>query len=114
MHVLDTDMLTLLHAGDPRVQERKDRFDPSEVVATVITRIEILRGRFDYVLKAADGNAKLTCRGGWKARKPREAVMPPRSGAAPRSAGPPAPPPRVRSGGGGLSSPTARSSRPCG
>jgi tRNA(fMet)-specific endonuclease VapC len=55
MHILDTDTLSRLHAGDARVQDQKERFDPSEVVTTVITRIEILRGRFDFVLKAADG-----------------------------------------------------------
>ena len=28
---------------------------PAEVVTTIITRLEILRGRFEFVLKAADG-----------------------------------------------------------
>jgi len=55
MHILDTDTLSRLHAGDARVQDHKERFDPAEVVTTVITRIEILRGRFDFVLKATDG-----------------------------------------------------------
>jgi tRNA(fMet)-specific endonuclease VapC len=55
MYILDTDTLSRLHAGDPRVQERRDRFDPSLVVTTVITRIEILQGRFASILKAADG-----------------------------------------------------------
>jgi tRNA(fMet)-specific endonuclease VapC len=55
MHILDTDTLSRLHAGDARVQEHKERFDPADVVTTVITRIEILRGRFDFVLKATDG-----------------------------------------------------------
>ncbi len=47
MHILDTDTLSRLHAGDARVKAHKERFDPAEVVTTVITRIEILRGRFD-------------------------------------------------------------------
>lgn len=55
MHILDTDTLSRLHAGDLGVQAHKDRFDPSEVVTTVITRIEILQGRFAYLLKASDG-----------------------------------------------------------
>jgi tRNA(fMet)-specific endonuclease VapC len=55
VYILDTDTLSRLHAGDARVQERRERFDPTEVVTTVITRIEILRGRFDFVLKATDG-----------------------------------------------------------
>jgi tRNA(fMet)-specific endonuclease VapC len=55
MHILDTDTSSRLHAGNARVQDHKERFDPAEVVTTVITRIEILRGRFDFVLKATDG-----------------------------------------------------------
>ena len=54
MFVLDTDTLSRLHAGDTRLRERKDRVNPVEVSTTVITRIEILQGRFDFVLKAAD------------------------------------------------------------
>jgi tRNA(fMet)-specific endonuclease VapC len=56
MHILDTDTLSRLHAGDMRVQDHKERYDPAEVVTTVITRIEILRGRFEFVLKATDGD----------------------------------------------------------
>src|SRR5262249_22204304 len=55
MHILDTDTLSRLHAGDPRVQKHTARFNPQEVVTTVITRIEILRGRFAFVLNASDG-----------------------------------------------------------
>jgi tRNA(fMet)-specific endonuclease VapC len=59
MYLLDTDTLSRLHAGDSRLRERSDRFDPSQVATTAITRIEILRGRFDFVLKAADGEELL-------------------------------------------------------
>ena len=59
MYILDTDILSLLHAGDARLEKHKNQFDPAEVVTTIITRIEILRGRFDFILKAADGNALL-------------------------------------------------------
>jgi tRNA(fMet)-specific endonuclease VapC len=54
VYILDTDTLSRLHAGDPRVQGHKDRYDLSNVVTTLITRIEILRGRFDFVLKATN------------------------------------------------------------
>ncbi len=55
MHLLDTDTLTYLHAGHPRVVERlRDLADP-DVGTTIITKIELLRGRFDFVLKAATG-----------------------------------------------------------
>ncbi|MBI3980231.1 MAG: type II toxin-antitoxin system VapC family toxin [Chloroflexi bacterium] len=55
MHLLDTDTLTYLHAGHQRVVEQlRDLADP-DVGTTIITKIALLRGRFDYVLKAADG-----------------------------------------------------------
>lgn len=55
MHLLDTDTLTYLHAGHPQVIARLRELPDPNVAITVITRIEILRGRFDFVLKAADG-----------------------------------------------------------
>lgn len=55
LFILDTNTLSALHAGDARILRHKERFDPTEVVTTIITRIEILRGRFEFVLKAADG-----------------------------------------------------------
>jgi len=55
MYLLDTDTLSRFHAGDARVQAHRDRFDPAEVATTTITRIEILQGRFAFILKAADG-----------------------------------------------------------
>jgi tRNA(fMet)-specific endonuclease VapC len=59
MYVLDTDTLSRLHAGDQRLRDRHGRLDPAQVATTVITRIEILQGRFDLVLKAADGQQLL-------------------------------------------------------
>src|SRR5436305_14931768 len=58
MIVLDTDTLTLLLAGQPRVVERRRR-DEDEVVVTIITRIETLQGRFATLLKAAAGSELL-------------------------------------------------------
>ena len=55
MHLLDTDTLKYLHAGHPQVIARLRELPDPNVATTVITRIEILRGRFDFVLKAADG-----------------------------------------------------------
>lgn len=54
MILLDTDTLTLLTMGHPKVQRRLDSTD-EDIAITIVTRIEILRGRFDFVLKAADG-----------------------------------------------------------
>jgi len=54
MIVLDTDTVSLLFQAHPRVSEHYRR-EIEEVVITVVTRIEVLRGRFDSVMKAADG-----------------------------------------------------------
>ena len=51
MKVLDTDMLTHLFEGHQRTVERLNE----EVAAAIISRIEILLGRFAMLLKAADG-----------------------------------------------------------
>jgi tRNA(fMet)-specific endonuclease VapC len=54
--ILDTDTLTLVHAGHPKVLERRTSVPTSEIAISIVTRIEMLRGRFDFLLKAADGN----------------------------------------------------------
>jgi len=43
MHLLDTDTLTHLHAGNARVVENLERVTDSEVATTVVTQIEALR-----------------------------------------------------------------------
>ena len=55
MILLDTDTLTLLFQGHPRVLSRM-RAAESDVAITIITWIEVMQGRFDSVLKAADAN----------------------------------------------------------
>ena len=55
MHLLDTDTLTHLHAGHPRVIDRLRNVDDPIVGTTVITKVELLRGRIDFLLKAAKG-----------------------------------------------------------
>jgi tRNA(fMet)-specific endonuclease VapC len=51
MFVLDTDTLSLLFRAHARVTERVAQAT-EEVVITLISRIEILQGRFAFVLKA--------------------------------------------------------------
>ena len=53
MYLLDTDTLTLIDLGHPRTVARLLQVNPEEVAITVITRIEILQGRFAAVRKAA-------------------------------------------------------------
>ncbi len=55
LYILDTDTLTRLHAGHPKASERSRRVADSDIATTVITKIELLRGRFEFLLKAADG-----------------------------------------------------------
>jgi tRNA(fMet)-specific endonuclease VapC len=54
MILLDTDIFTLLTARHPRVEARFAAAT-EEVAITVVTMIEALQGRFDFVLRAADG-----------------------------------------------------------
>jgi tRNA(fMet)-specific endonuclease VapC len=52
MVILDTDTLTRLHGNHPRVVENvKNSADP-DIRTTIVTRIEIVRGRFEALLKA--------------------------------------------------------------
>ncbi|WP_439625617.1 type II toxin-antitoxin system VapC family toxin [Gemmata sp.] len=51
MILIDTDILTLLFYGNPRVRERRLAAPLSEFITTV-TRAEMLRGRLDGLLKA--------------------------------------------------------------
>lgn len=55
MHLLDTDTITYLHAGHSGVLQHLNELADADVGTTVITKIELLRGRFDYVIKAATG-----------------------------------------------------------
>jgi tRNA(fMet)-specific endonuclease VapC len=54
MKVLDTDTLTLLLQGQPKVLEHRKQ-ESDEVVIAVVGRMEVLQGRFASLFKAADG-----------------------------------------------------------
>jgi tRNA(fMet)-specific endonuclease VapC len=55
MHLLDTDTLTHLHAGHPQVIAALRAVEDPVVGTTIITKSELLRGRIDFLLKAATG-----------------------------------------------------------
>jgi tRNA(fMet)-specific endonuclease VapC len=59
MYVLDTDTLSLLFADHPRVVAQRNKVPSSEIAITIVTRIEVLQGRFDFLLKAATGEELL-------------------------------------------------------
>lgn len=53
MQILDTDTITHLHAGNTKVVENLKKTNDSDIRIAVITRIELLRGRFEFLLKAS-------------------------------------------------------------
>jgi tRNA(fMet)-specific endonuclease VapC len=59
VQLLDTDALTHVLAGHPGIVRRLARLEDPDVATTVVTKIELLRGRFDFLLKAADGSEVL-------------------------------------------------------
>jgi tRNA(fMet)-specific endonuclease VapC len=54
MKVLDTDTLTHLLGGRQRIVERFQQ-ETEEVATSIISRVEILQGRFATLVKAANG-----------------------------------------------------------
>ena len=59
MYLLDTDTLTHLHASNSNVLKRLKSVIDVEVGITIITRVEVLRGRIDYLVKAESGTSLL-------------------------------------------------------
>lgn len=63
-YLLDSDTFTLAHLGHPRVRARIARTAlPDLVAVSDAARVEVLLGRFDAVLKAADGPGVLRALG---------------------------------------------------
>jgi predicted nucleic acid-binding protein len=55
MTIFDTDIFTDYSKGHEKIGQRVDRMAEGEVLAvTLITRMEVLRGRFDNIVKAAN------------------------------------------------------------
>ena len=54
MIVFDSDAMVLFATGHQQLNKRLNAATEI-VVTTVITRIELVRGRFDFLLKASDG-----------------------------------------------------------
>ena len=54
MILLDTDIVSLFHRGQGNVVQRVRVARSSGVAITIITEIEILQARFEFLLKAAD------------------------------------------------------------
>lgn len=59
MYHLDTDTVTRGQEGHPSIAQHLRQLDPADVALSIITKIEILRGRYDFLLKAQDGEQLL-------------------------------------------------------
>ncbi len=55
LYILDTNILTALHLGHPKVLKAVQRIGNARVAITVVTKVELLRGRIDFLLKADRG-----------------------------------------------------------
>jgi tRNA(fMet)-specific endonuclease VapC len=53
MYVLDTDTLNLVFRGHSQVMARRSKVPSTDIAISVITKIELLQGRFSFLLKAA-------------------------------------------------------------
>jgi len=59
MYILDSDILSLFHAGNENVGQRMDAVDPAELATSIVTKVEILRARYAFLLNASDGEQLL-------------------------------------------------------
>ena len=59
MILFDTDHFSLYVLGHPRVRERVLSVEDG-IATTIITRIEVLQGRFASILKAADADRSIS------------------------------------------------------
>lgn len=62
MYLLDTDTLTHLYHGNSNIVKQLTAVEDVDVGITIITKIEVLRGRIAYLLKAETGANLLTVR----------------------------------------------------
>jgi tRNA(fMet)-specific endonuclease VapC len=60
VYVLDTDHLSLILRGHPKIRQRLTTIPPNEIAITIITAEEQLRGRLAQVSKANDGDSRST------------------------------------------------------
>jgi tRNA(fMet)-specific endonuclease VapC len=59
MRLLDADTISYLHRGDARVVDRLRLCEDPDIGVAIVTRAEVLRARFEYLLKSADGDELL-------------------------------------------------------
>jgi tRNA(fMet)-specific endonuclease VapC len=57
MYILDTDTTSLLQRGNEKVSKRLALAKDYEFGVTIITKVEVLRGRYDFLLKAENAES---------------------------------------------------------
>jgi tRNA(fMet)-specific endonuclease VapC len=55
MYLLDTNILTALHAGNQTVIETIKRLENAQIATTIVNKAEMIQGRISSLLKANDG-----------------------------------------------------------
>jgi tRNA(fMet)-specific endonuclease VapC len=55
LYILDTNILTALHLANPKVLKAIQGIGNARVAITIVTKVELLRGRIDFLLKADRG-----------------------------------------------------------
>jgi tRNA(fMet)-specific endonuclease VapC len=59
VYLLDSDILSLLHQGNERIRQQVEQCDESEIATTIVSHVEILRARIEFLLKASDAQQLL-------------------------------------------------------
>ncbi len=54
MYLLNADTLTHLYQGHEKVVERLRQCDDPDIGVSIVTKVEVLRGRYEFLLKAGD------------------------------------------------------------
>jgi tRNA(fMet)-specific endonuclease VapC len=55
MLLLDTNILTAMYSGNAKVLTALDRSEDPDVATTIVNKVELLKGRMDFLLKAESG-----------------------------------------------------------
>ena len=59
MHLLDTNILTAFHKGNPKITAALNVLDEPQIATTIVNQIELIQGRTDFLLKAENGDRLL-------------------------------------------------------
>ena len=59
MYILDTNILTALHLGNSKIINAIQKIGNERIAITIVTKVEMLRGRIDFLLKADRGESLL-------------------------------------------------------